>query len=125
MTSCTPPSPTWRRHHLSKIEVCRICADLDAEGLERAEERRRKAPSSESPTAKESTSRRPSPHGGGHDGLGDDPLVDSGIAVGRIDKHDRELLAGQRAVGERTDLAPGSGPRPFSPGQRGSPAQAY
>jgi hypothetical protein len=43
--------------------------------------------------------------GGHHHGLGDDPPVDPGLAVGRIDKDVGEALAGQRSVPEGADLA--------------------
>jgi hypothetical protein len=44
-------------------------------------------------------------HPGGHDhGLGDDAAVDPGLAVGRINEHIGERLAGQGAVPERRDL---------------------
>jgi hypothetical protein len=42
--------------------------------------------------------------GGDHDGLGDGPPVDSGLAVGGVHEHVGEGLAGQRAVAEGADL---------------------
>jgi hypothetical protein len=43
--------------------------------------------------------------GGDHDGLGDHPAVDPGLAVGRVHEHIREALAGQGSVPERANLA--------------------
>jgi hypothetical protein len=43
--------------------------------------------------------------GGHHHRLGDHPAVDPGLAVGSVHEHIGELLAGQRAVPERRDLA--------------------
>jgi hypothetical protein len=42
--------------------------------------------------------------GGHHYGLGDDPAVDPGLAVGGIQEHIREGLAGQGAVPEGADF---------------------
>jgi hypothetical protein len=66
-----------------------------------------KAPSSLSPTAKPSTSRRPSPHtpGGHHHCLGDHAAVDPGLAVSGVHEHIREGLAGQGAAPEGRHLA--------------------
>jgi hypothetical protein len=42
---------------------------------------------------------------GGHDhGLGDDPPIDSGLAIGRVEEHVGERGRGQTAVAERADL---------------------
>jgi hypothetical protein len=42
---------------------------------------------------------------GGHDdGLGDDPVIDAGLAVGRVQEHIPERLPGQRPVAERRHL---------------------
>jgi hypothetical protein len=44
-------------------------------------------------------------HSGGDDhGLGDDPALDAGLAVGGIEEHVGELLLGQAAVTERADF---------------------
>jgi hypothetical protein len=44
-------------------------------------------------------------HPGGHDHrLGDHPAVDPGLAVGGVEEHIREALAGQRAIPERRHL---------------------
>jgi hypothetical protein len=42
--------------------------------------------------------------GGNHHRLGDDAAVDAGLAVGGVDEHVREDLAGQGAVPERRHL---------------------
>jgi len=42
--------------------------------------------------------------GGYHDRLGNDPAVNSGLAIGGVHEHIRELLAGQRPLGERLDF---------------------
>ena len=42
--------------------------------------------------------------GGDHDGLGDDPPVDPGLAVGGVEKHVRVRVALQRPAPERGDL---------------------
>jgi hypothetical protein len=42
--------------------------------------------------------------GGNDDGLGDDPVIDPGLAVGGIQEHIPEQLPGQAPVPERRDL---------------------
>src|SRR4029450_13500354 len=89
MTRCTPASP--RAFRLRKKAV-------------------QKAPSSLSPTANPSTSRRPAPHtpaatprAPAH-GLGGPPAVAPGLAVGGVHEDGGEPLAGQGSVPEGADL---------------------
>jgi len=48
--------------------------------------------------------------GGDHDGLGDHPAVDPGLAVGGVDEHIGEALAGQGAIRKPATSASRSAP---------------
>ena len=64
--------------------------------------------------------------GGDHHGLGHDPPIDPGLAVGGVEEHVRERGVGQRPVPERADLLVqvSADPRHLALGDPGVDAQA-
>jgi hypothetical protein len=85
MTSCTPPSPRAFKLRRNWVQNAPVLAVTDGEAEDLA-----------APVTADS---------GGHDhGLGDDPAVDSGLAVGGVHEDVGEGLAGQRPVPEGRDL---------------------
>jgi hypothetical protein len=81
MTSCTPASPRAFNERKKAVQ---------------------KAPSSESPTSKPEhlAAAVAGDSGGDHHRLGDDPVVDPGLAVGGVEKDIRIAGLGERAVTE-------------------------
>ena len=86
MTSCTPARPRALSERRNAVQNApsSLSPDVEAEHLA--------VPVRRHP-------------GRDHDGLGHDPVVHPGLAVGGVQEHVRERLAGQAAVAERGDLA--------------------
>jgi hypothetical protein len=85
MTSWTPVRPRARSERENAVQNAPSSLSRDVEAQDLAVPVRRDS-------------------GRDHDGLGDDPVIDPGMAIGRVQEHVRERLPGQRAVPEHRDF---------------------